>query len=65
MRLQTGLGRETMEGGSVEQITQNKAKSGHFVDIKTGVDSMTWLMAAQDGVVQSGKFYDQRKVIPF
>ncbi len=54
-----------MPGGSVEEITQNKLKTGHFVDVKTGVDTMTWLMAAQDGVVQSGKFYDQRKVIAF
>jgi len=54
-----------MQGAGVEQITENKMKTGHFVDVKTGVDTMTWLMAAQDGVVKSGKFYDRRKVIPF
>lgn len=30
-----------------------------------GVDTMLWLMTAQDGVVESGKFYNLRKPTDF
>lgn len=42
-----------------------KKRSMGMITAEEGIDSLVWLLAAQDGVVQSGKFYDQRAVIPF
>lgn len=60
----TGLGRETLPGSQAD-IVQRKLASGHFVGVEEGTDTLTWLVAAQDGAVESGKFYDRRAVIPF
>lgn len=60
---QTGLGRETLEGTLPE--LEAKKRSMGMITAEEGIDSLVWLLAAQDRVVQSGKFYDQRAVIPF
>ena len=62
----TGLGRETWSDKSHDDSTIANIKgSWGAIPIENGIDTMLWLVAADSGVVQSGKTYFERKVHSF
>jgi len=62
----TGLGRETWQDKTHDDATIASLKSGFgAIDLDSGIDTALWLIASENGVVQSGKHYYQRKVHSF
>eukprot|EP00761_Pharyngomonas_kirbyi_P012764 gb/GECH01012791.1/.p1 GENE.gb/GECH01012791.1/~~gb/GECH01012791.1/.p1 ORF type:complete len:290 (+),score=89.64 gb/GECH01012791.1/:1-870(+) len=62
----TGLGIETLrpDDTDYDALVNAKRESGALSDVE-GADTTLWLTLAQDGVVNSGKTYSKRDVVPF